>query len=311
MALFTAPAAVSSHPYRLTHIPLPPGDAGVKLTAREMDRAARGQEGAQNPAIIQFAKAATSNVPDKDQTAEMFALRDYIRSIVRFVNETGERIQTPVVTIGWDGSRFDPYLAAGDCDCQTTLLMACCIALGIECKLLVTSTSPDGQYSHVLLMAYDKRRYTWTPLDCTRQTTDMQHVTRAALYEYGQLNEIANSRIAKPPAGAVTGMINQQGAIMRNTQYQLPDGRITLGDTSTDLTNLLLPLSEGAGLRLAGANTTAVLAGGANIGPMGNSSTLPLGSLSGSGFFGAPTASVPGWIWLLAIAAGAWVVTRK
>lgn len=302
---------------------IPTGDAGVRATARAMEQLAKGNEGALNPYIIRYAQLSVAHAPSKDQTAEAHAVRDAISSTVRFVNESGERLQTPVITLGWDGSRFDPYAAAGDCDCQTTLLMACLTALGIESRLLIVSTSPNRQFSHVLLIARDKRRGTWFPLDCTRNTNNLQHVTRAAVYDYGKLNELATSQWAKP--SDVTSMIYDKGAILASTYangvqmgmgdypaYRGRAGRATFGDSSTaaDITNLLLPISEGAGLALAHANTQAVLVGGANIGPLNSTGVPNMASISGSPL-GTLSGQVPSWLVIGGILIGVLFIFKK
>ena len=291
----------------ITPHPIPNGDAGVKATAKIMEQLARGSEGAANPYIVRYAQTVTATTAAKDQTAEAYALRDAIASTVRFTNEYGERLQTPIITLGWDGSRFDPYAAAGDCDCQTTLLMACCLALGINSRLMVVSTHQDRQFSHVLLMVNDRRKGTWFPLDCTRKGA-MQNVTRAAIYEYGKLNELATSQWAKPQS--VTGMIYNRGAILASTYndglgayappiaYQGRGGRATFGDmagTATDITNLLLPITEGTGLKIAGANTQAVLVGGTSIGPLATTGIPNLANVTGQLF----NTTSPASTWLL------------
>lgn len=300
----------------ITPHPIPNGDAGVKATAKIMEQLARGNEGAANPYIVRYAQTVTATAAAKDQTAEAYALRDAIASTVRFTNEYGERLQTPIITLGWDGSRFDPYAAAGDCDCQTTLLMACCLALGIDSRLMVVSTHQDRQFSHVLLMVNDRRKGTWFPLDCTRKGA-MQNVTRAAIYEYGKLNELATSQWAKPQS--VTGMIYNKGAILASTYnnglgayappiaYQGRGGRVAFGDASvaTDITNLLEPITEGTGLKIAGANTQAVLVGGTSIGPLATTGIPNLANATSSLFNTTPSLSTDllvGGIVLLVVA---------
>lgn len=296
----------------------------MRATCKTMLALALGPEGSQNPYIVQLAKRVVSHLKSKDQTSEAYAVRDFIGSTVRFINETGERLQTPIITAGWDGSQFDPYSAAGDCDCQTILLAAMLAVLGIQFKLLVVSTAPDREYSHVLLVAKDKRKSLqgWFPLDCTRNTDGMQDVTAAAIYDYGKLNELATSQWAKP--NDVGGMAYQPGVLMRNTytglgcmgdspRYLGRGGRATFGDGTldADITNILEPIAEGAGLRIAGATTTATLYGGASIGPAATTGIPPLAGL-GSGASGAAVASVATspQLWIL-LAIGAFFLVSR
>lgn len=299
MALAPQPSPANVRPiFHMTHLPLRGGDRGVKQTLKVMEILADGVEGSLNPNIVKLAQIVTRNTPGKDQTSQARTIGNFISTTVHFVNESGERLQTPVVTAGWDGSRFDPNAAAGDCDDQAILLRAMLGALGIKSRFMVTSTGPDKQFSHVLVLAHDKRTGAWFRMDPTRNDSEMRGVTRAAVYDYGQLNDFANSQWVMP--ASIMPLVNEvlsmpPSPTLSGPTYIGRGGRATFGDTASDITNLLLPISEGAGLALAHANTQAVLVGGANIGPLQSSGLPNFASISGSPL-GTLSGQVPSWL---------------
>lgn len=174
----------SASALRSTVLSIPSGDAGVHVTVRQMEAFATGMEGAKNPYLHQLALSIVHDVSQRDQTAEMRALEQWVRTHVPFRGEYRETLKTPLVTAGWDGQRFDEAKAGGDCDCQATLLAALLNAVGIQTRFVtIASDSRDPKtLNHVYLAAKDKRTGQWFALDPTRRPASSPNIFRQVLY---------------------------------------------------------------------------------------------------------------------------------
>jgi hypothetical protein len=155
---------------------LPPGDEGVRVTVDLMTRKAVGPEGSQHPGIRAFAVRAVDGTRDRDDYAQAVAIFYAVKAQVRFMGEESETVQTPWLTL---------QLGAGDCDCQTTLLIALLRSIGIPARIETIATDSSGAFVHVYALAgirQGPRVVKWLPLDPTVPTAkpgwEAPHPTR-------------------------------------------------------------------------------------------------------------------------------------
>lgn len=80
-----------------------------------------------DPAVRMLALAITRDLPELDAESIARTVHAAVRDRVRYVGEAGELIQDPIVT--WE-------MAAGDCDCQTRLVLGLLRSLGVGAALV-------------------------------------------------------------------------------------------------------------------------------------------------------------------------------
>jgi hypothetical protein len=152
---------VLNFPLRAVHLPLPAGDAGVRMTIDAMTALALGPEGAQHPFVRAWAVEAVSKEADRDDLAQAQALYWAVKKWVRFRGEYSETVQTPFVTL---------KLRAGDCDDYSTLIVALLRSIGIPARFETIATDDSREFSHVFPLAgirYHGQVVNWLPLDAT------------------------------------------------------------------------------------------------------------------------------------------------
>lgn len=148
-------------PIRATHLALPPGDAGIKLTIEAMTRDALGVEGAQNPQVRAWALAAVREAPDRDDYTQAALLYRSVKQNIQFRGEYSETVQTPLLTL---------QFRAGDCDDHATLMVALLRSIGIPARFTTVSTNEGKDFTHVYALAGIRRGghiVAWVPLDTT------------------------------------------------------------------------------------------------------------------------------------------------
>jgi len=75
---------VLNFPVRAVHLPLPAGDAGVRMTIEAMTALALGPEGAQHPFVRAWAIEAVHDTADRDDRAQAEALYWAVKKAVQF-----------------------------------------------------------------------------------------------------------------------------------------------------------------------------------------------------------------------------------
>jgi hypothetical protein len=157
----STPAPISSLPaIRSRRVRLPEGLAGTVKTIRYMERLAMGPEGARSPNIRALALHIVSGVANRDYPAQIRAVYDWVRRYIAFRGEHAETVQSPELTV---------RLAAGDCDCQATLLAALLGSIGFKTRFVTVAGDPEepDEFSHVYLEVRDRTSGQWVPLDTT------------------------------------------------------------------------------------------------------------------------------------------------
>ena len=157
------PAPVSSLPaIRSRRVRLPEGDAGTIKTIGYMERLAMGREGARSPNIRALALHIVRGVANRDYPAQIRAIYEWVRQYIAFRGEHAETLQSPELTV---------RLAAGDCDCQATLLAALLGSIGFKTRFVTVAGDPaePDEFSHVYLEVKDRQSGQWVPLDTTEQ----------------------------------------------------------------------------------------------------------------------------------------------
>ena len=136
---------------------IPDGDAGVRRTVQIMQGLASGKWGAKSWKVRQAAAEAVRGT--ERGMDEISAVLDWVKRNIEFRGENGETVQSPEATL---------EIAAGDCDCQSTLSAAMLQWLGYATRFKTVALIDSPQeLSHVYVEVKDKRSGQWIPLDPT------------------------------------------------------------------------------------------------------------------------------------------------
>lgn len=137
---------------------LPDGMKGTDATVALMAKMAMGIYGARSTKIRDLATriVTAANVPEKDYTAEMVAIHNWVRDQIRYTRDVA----------GQETLLHPEYLAFtsknGDCDDKSMLEAALLGSIGIPTRFVTIGLTPYN-YSHVYLMANPSGQ--WIALD--------------------------------------------------------------------------------------------------------------------------------------------------
>lgn len=99
-----------------------------------------------DPLIVTTAQNVVRNVRERDRMAELRAISAFVRSRVRYTNESIETLKTPRLMI----QEIQKYgKAVGDCDDSVILWMALLKSVGHRVRATVVSQRKDGLASHI------------------------------------------------------------------------------------------------------------------------------------------------------------------
>jgi len=136
------------------------GPDGTDQTVAVMCQVAMGRYGARSPRIRALARniIEKAGAPEKDYTAEAYALAKWVRGNVRYMKDVyGQETVSHPEEVAFN-------MRAGDCDDQAALLAALLGAVGIPSRFKVMGVSPH-MYSHVYLQARPADRWiTFDPI---------------------------------------------------------------------------------------------------------------------------------------------------
>lgn len=139
---------------------LPAGETGVKFTVGKMREFTR--EGKKQPRIICWARSIVLPIEEKNWTAEVAAIFEFVQREIRYVRDVTdtETLQTPEQTL---------IQGCGDCDDQSTLLATLLEAIGHRTAFEAVAFKPGYPkiYSHVFVRT--KLGRCWVALDATEQ----------------------------------------------------------------------------------------------------------------------------------------------
>jgi hypothetical protein len=142
----------------VTYKTLPGGWAGTDATVALMGQMAMGKYGARSAKIRALAINIINGagVPNKDDTAAMVAIHNWVRDTIRYVRDV----------VGQETLCYPEEIAfnskAGDCDDLSMLDAALLGAVGIPSRFITMGVTPV-KYDHVYLQA--KPKSTWISLD--------------------------------------------------------------------------------------------------------------------------------------------------
>jgi hypothetical protein len=145
-------------------IEIPDGEAGTAATIEVMRRLAVAD--AHNAEFTKWARAIVRDISSKDYRREGAAIYDFVKRNVKYrLDPRGlEWVQSPYWTLLVDGQ--------GDCDDQSTLLVALCLALGHGCAFITVKVDPErpDDYSHVYaaIGIIEGGRERWIAMDTTQ-----------------------------------------------------------------------------------------------------------------------------------------------
>jgi len=126
-------------PERIQFYTLAGGEAGIVQTAKMMRELVSAYK--VNPEIRGLALSLVSNLPGKDEIAEIDTLFKFVRDRIRYVKDVYnvETLATPVKTL---------EIGQGDCDDKSTLLAALLESIGYQTMFKLASYSGD-MFEHV------------------------------------------------------------------------------------------------------------------------------------------------------------------
>lgn len=118
---------------------IPNGSPGTSATLSLMCKLTR--QAKKNPTIRELAIRLTNHLPPKDWKAEVGAIRDFVRSNIRYTRDIRgvETLQAPIQTL---------RLRAGDCDDMAMLTAALLEAIHHPTRFTAIGFSPN-HYAHV------------------------------------------------------------------------------------------------------------------------------------------------------------------
>ena len=303
--LFLQPQPTAFPAIRAQRFEVPTGNAGVGRTLSLMRSLALGGQGAQSMQIIQLSRVILRkmNVPAADSTAEAYALCDWTRENIRFTGEHNdaiqESVQSPEVTL---------KLRTGDCDDFAILLSALLSAVGIDNRFQIVKPEgmeqdPDAPWSHVYVVAWDKRRRQHVPLDPTVddasgfQFDNMQATAGGA--EFGLAGMFAGQPGVASGHG-LSGDTSNEG--VRTMPYARRGG---LGQSwASDVTSIL---STPSAVALAQGEATSIAYGpNASLQTVQYTSSPLFGATGTSGQSAGQVASslspaIPTWMWIAGV----------
>lgn len=239
------------------------GDSAIRKTILHMQALVLGPEGVGHPstrvAAIEAARGSVKNLTEID------AVLAWVKRNIEFRGENAETLQSPIVTL---------QLRAGDCDDHSILIAAMMRSLGynVQFKTVAASRQDPTQFSHVYVVAQDKRTGAWKALDSTVPGSfagwEPPRIYRSKTYAHRGMGDEVSYQPLVPIPPAPTGL--SPGA-----QFAY---------------NITEPIAQAYASNIA-HGPTPVVTGNLNLG---------LGGASG----------IPTWAWLAGIGALIWAFTR-
>jgi hypothetical protein len=226
-------------------MPLARGQRGTAQTIAAMRRLV--DSAIKNQQINRLAVAIVQGTPDFQDMPKAQAIFNWVRQNIRFISDPvgKEALRTPIETL---------TVAAGDCDCITTLIAALLGTIGIPAAAVTVSTNPEdpNSFSHVYPEAFVDGA--WVPMDCARPGAQFglapQHIYLSKRWNlFGEESE------------RMSGLLHGYGMNCATM------GRGTLGRGS--LGRIVLPSRSSAGMR-----------GLLSRGTLGDDSGFDIGDLS-------------------------------
>jgi len=151
-------ARAPSSSYRMRRWKIGHGDSAIHKTILHMQSLVIGPEGVGNPQVrVKALEAVRGSVKNIDEIDSVLA---WVKHNIEFRGENAETLQSPVVTL---------QLGAGDCDDHSILIAALLRSVGynVQFKTVAAARAAPDQFSHVYVVAQDKRTGQWKGLDST------------------------------------------------------------------------------------------------------------------------------------------------
>lgn len=149
----------ASSPVTFQNFEIADDDQGIAETVAYMNGLAVGDQGSGSPLIQQAAQMITAACAAADQECQRNAIFDWVKANIKFQNEEGELLQTPLSTM------YD--FRYGDCDDHSLLIAALLMSLGHQIQFRTVGVNGDNTLVHVYPLAYDTASGQWVALDTT------------------------------------------------------------------------------------------------------------------------------------------------
>lgn len=250
-------------PYKMRKWKIGGGDSAIRKTILHMQALVLGPEGVGHPSVRVAALAAAKG--SVKNLTEIDAVLSWVKQNIEFRGENAETLQSPVVTL---------QLGAGDCDDHSILIAAMLRSLGydVQFKTVAASRQDPTEFSHVYVVARDKRTGQWKGLDSTVPGSfagwEPPMIYRSRTYKHRGMGEDYSQPLLVPIPSAPAGL--SPGA-----QFAY---------------DLSAPIAQAYASNIA-HGPTPIVTGNLNLG------------LGGAG-------GIPTWAWLLGIGGLIWMFTR-
>lgn len=173
---------------------IPDGLPGTEQTVRNMRRLIEGAR--HDPYFVHGIRGIVKPVTERDYLGEVQAIKKFVQSNIRYLHDPieTETLASPQFMLA-DIQKTGK--TSGDCDEFTTFELAANETLGRPTRIVVVSTKPDGDMSHVYGEILVNGR--WVPSDSIMKSKPLgwavkKGVTNKKIYEFhnGQMVEAMN-----------------------------------------------------------------------------------------------------------------------
>jgi transglutaminase-like putative cysteine protease len=155
---------------------------GPETTIETMREQGRGGRGERSALLRSVTEEVVQGLQPKDYLSEIIAIRNWVASHVRYVNDP--------LTTEWtkDPQRLAEEIlakgvAAGDCDDIASLIAAMARQCGREAEFVTVGFGAPGQYAHVFCRVREPKSGRWIICDPVAGTTEGQMARRVATWK--------------------------------------------------------------------------------------------------------------------------------
>jgi len=155
---------------------------GPETTIALMCQQVRGPRGERSVKLRSITESVVQGLQPKDYLSEILAVRHYVASHVRYLNDP--------LTTEWtkDPERLadeilDRGVAVGDCDDIASLIAAMLRQCGREVEFITVGFGAPGKYAHVFVRAKEPKTGRWIVCDPVAGTTEEAMLRRVTTWK--------------------------------------------------------------------------------------------------------------------------------
>lgn len=160
---------------------------GPQTTIELMRRQVRGDRGERSVKVRSVTENVVLGLQPKDYLSEIIAVRNFVASHVRYLNDplTTEWTKDPERLIDEILERGE---AVGDCDDIASLIAAMLRQCGREVEFVTVGFGAPGSYAHVFVRAKEPKSGRWVVCDPVAGTTEDAMLRRATTWKFWRID---------------------------------------------------------------------------------------------------------------------------